>query len=80
MAATLGDTVYVLGGRGSAQNTQERSAFAVDARSGRVTSAGRLPFALSDSGSVSLGGRILLFGGRDRAGHVHDDIVEVRPR
>jgi N-acetylneuraminic acid mutarotase len=79
-AGVIGDTVYLIGGRGSAQGTQSGAVRAVDPHTGRVTPTGRLPFPLADAGIASLRGRILVFGGQDRAGHVHDQIIEVRPR
>jgi YVTN family beta-propeller protein len=74
--AALGSTFYVLGGRGSASNSQRRGIWAVDPH-GRVRAAGRLPVAMSDLGAVALGGRILVAGGRDRRGTVHGELLEL---
>jgi hypothetical protein len=45
-----------------------------------VRSAGRLPLALSDLSAVALHGRLLVVGGRDRAGRVQSELLEMAPR
>ncbi|MEA2441351.1 MAG: hypothetical protein QOH76_2775 [Thermoleophilaceae bacterium] len=79
-AATLGDTVYVIGGRGAAQGTQTRRILAIDPGSGRVRKAGRLPRGLSDAGVAAVPGAILLAGGRDAAGRPRSEVLRLEPR
>jgi hypothetical protein len=71
--------VYVLGGRGAPQGTQTRAILAIDPATGRVTRAGRLPRPASDMGAAAIGGRIALAGGRDRAGRVLAQVLELTP-
>jgi N-acetylneuraminic acid mutarotase len=71
--------LYLFGGRTDAGTTR-RSIWAVDTRSGRVKSAGRLPGALSDAAAITVGDRILLVGGRTAAGRVSDRVVELALR
>jgi len=77
--ASLGGYMYVLGGRGEGLTDQTSAILAVDPKSGSVSSAGRLPEALSDLGAASLGGRIVAVGGRDRAGTVHERALTLLP-
>jgi hypothetical protein len=42
-----------------------------------VWRAGALPQALSDLSAVTLGSRIVVAGGRDRAGRVHRELLEL---
>jgi hypothetical protein len=79
-AAAIGGTVYVIGGRGSTLGTQVRSILAVDAATGKVTSAGRLPRALSDMGASGTRSGILIAGGRERSGNVSDVLLLLRRR
>ena len=51
----------------------------VDPATGTVHPAGSLPHPLSDAAAVADGGRILVIGGRDAAGRVSDEIVELKP-
>jgi hypothetical protein len=44
-----------------------------------VRIAGRLPEPLSDLGAASLPGRIVVVGGRDSAGIVHDRALTLLP-
>ena len=67
-AVALDGGVYMLGGRGSASDSQTREILRLDPASGQVTRAGRLPVALSDAAAVVLGGRVLLAGGQSVAG------------
>jgi YVTN family beta-propeller protein len=69
-AASLGDTVYVAGGRGADVGSARAAIVAVDPRTRRVHLAGRLPTPLSDLAAVSLGDRIELVGGRGTGGTV----------
>ena len=45
-----------------------------------VQKAGTLPQALSDLAAVTIGGQVLVAGGRDAAGAVHDELWTLRPR
>jgi len=67
-AATLGSTVYVVGGRGGASGSQTASVLAIDPRSGLVRLAGRLPQGISDAAAVASQGAIVVAGGRTAAG------------
>jgi hypothetical protein len=71
-AATLGGTVYLLGGRGALQGSQTRRILAIDPKAGTVRKAGRLPRPVSDAGAAAVPGGIVLAGGRDAAGPVAD--------
>jgi YVTN family beta-propeller protein len=73
--AALGNTFYVLGGRGDAPTSQRRAIWAVDPATGYVRAAGRLPMALSDLGAVTAGDRLLVAGGRDSRGGVHRELL-----
>jgi DNA-binding beta-propeller fold protein YncE len=77
--AVLGNTFYVLGGRGANLTSQTSRVWAVDVHSGRVRQAGRLPAALSDVGATASGGAVLVAGGRDSQGRVHDQLWALRP-
>jgi DNA-binding beta-propeller fold protein YncE len=70
--AALGGIFYVLGGRGDGAGSQRRAILAIDPRSGRVRSGGRLPLALSDLSAATTpdGRRIAVAGGRDPGGKV----------
>jgi len=78
-AATLGETVYVVGGRGPALGTQTDAVLAIDAATGRVTRAGRLPRRLSDIGVTAARDHLTVVGGRDPAGQVRNEALELRP-
>jgi N-acetylneuraminic acid mutarotase len=78
-AATLAGTVYVLGGRGQARNSQSRAIYAVNPSTGAVSKAGMLPYGVSDATAVSLDGEILVIGGLDAGGRTHDDLIAVTP-
>ena len=67
-------------GRDSADGTQTRAILAIDSTTGRVTRAGQLPRAASDMGAASLGGKIVLAGGRDSSGRVLAQVLELAPR
>jgi len=74
--AALGGTFYVLGGRGDGADSQRSAILAIDPRSGRVRSGGRLPLALSDLSAATTpdGRRIAVAGGRGPGGKVHDEL------
>jgi hypothetical protein len=67
-AITIGQTVYVVGGRGDSLDARSAAVWAIDPLTGRVRSAGRLPQPTSDAGVVSLGDAIVVAGGRTAAG------------
>jgi len=69
-AATIGDVAFVIGGRGATAGSVVGSIVSVDLRTHSIRDAGTLAFARSDLAAVSLGGRILLAGGRDGTGAV----------
>ena len=68
-----------MGGRGDALDSARAAIVSVDS-SGRVARAGRLPVPLSDTGAATLGGRIVVVGGRDARGAVHDEVRVLEPR
>ena len=67
-AAAIGQTVYVVGGRGDSLDARSAAVWAIDPLTGRVRSAGRLPQPISDAGVVSLGNAIVVAGGKTAAG------------
>ena len=67
-AASLGDTVYVIGGRGATLGSATDRIVAVDPAGGAIRPAGRLASARSDLAAAGLGDHILLAGGRDGTG------------
>jgi hypothetical protein len=69
----------VIGGRGDALGSQRAAILSVDPATGRVARAGHLPVALSDTGAAAVGSRIVVVGGRDARGGVHDEIRELAP-
>lgn len=79
-AATLGSTVYVVGGRGELDNAQTASIWAIDPRTGQVHMAGHLPAPLSDAGVRTVGGVIVVVGGLERSGATASTIAELIPR
>jgi YVTN family beta-propeller protein len=60
--------VYVIGGRGSSLTSQTARIVALDPANGHVRVAGSLASPRSDLAAVTVGGRILLFGGHEPAG------------
>ena len=78
-AAAIGSTVFVLGGRGAALDSQTRRIVAIDLPTARVRSAGLLPEALSDLAAVTISGRVLVAGGRGASGPV-DTVRELTAR
>jgi hypothetical protein len=69
-AATLGSSVYLVGGRGNVLDTPSSSVWSIDPVTGAVRAAGRLPRPLSDVGVLSVGGAIVVAGGLSTAGTV----------
>ncbi len=67
-AATLGSSVYLVGGRGENLDSQTDRVWSIDPSTGVVHAAGRLPRALSDAGVLSVGNAILVVGGRTGEG------------
>jgi N-acetylneuraminic acid mutarotase len=67
-AAAIGQTVYVVGGRGDSLDARSAAVWAIDPLTGRVRTAGELPQPISDAGVVSLGDAIVVAGGRTAAG------------
>ena len=78
-AATLGASVYLVGGRGDLLNAQTSTVWAIDPQSGRVRVAGRLPTALSDTGVLTIGGVIVVAGGLDPGGATMSAVGELVP-
>jgi hypothetical protein len=69
-AATLGSSVYLVGGRGDLLNSQSASVWSIDPLTGTVRRAGRLPRPLSDTGVLTVGHAIIVAGGLSSAGTV----------
>jgi hypothetical protein len=67
-AATLGSTVYLIGGRGDSTTSQTSAIWAIDPANGAVRPAGRLPQPLSDAGVLAVQGTIVVAGGHSPAG------------
>ncbi len=67
-AATLGSSVYLVGGRGENLDSQTDRVWSIDPSTGSVHVAGLLPRALSDAGVLSVGKTILVAGGRTSEG------------
>jgi hypothetical protein len=67
-AATLGSTVYLVGGRGPSDTDQTAAVYAVDPITGRVRSAGRLPKPTSDAAVMTIGNAIVVAGGQSPTG------------
>ncbi len=78
-AATLGSTVYFVGGRGELDNQQTASIWAINPQTGAVRAAGRLPQRLSDSGVLTVGGAIVVAGGLTSSGSVVPTVGELVP-
>ncbi|MDX6630843.1 MAG: hypothetical protein QOH00_3089, partial [Gaiellales bacterium] len=75
-AASLGGTVFVIGGRGTPLGSVSSAIVAIDPRSGRAAAAGRLRVARSDLAAIAVGHKILIAGGGTRRG-VTDAISEL---
>lgn len=69
-AATLGSSVYLVGGRGDASTSQTSGVWSINPQSGAVHRAGHLPQPLSDTGVLSVGGAIVVAGGLSPSGTV----------
>jgi YVTN family beta-propeller protein len=69
-AASIGDTAFVIGGRGATLDTPTSRIVAVDPVKRRAHVVGALPQPLSDLAAVALGTSILLAGGHSATGTV----------
>ena len=79
--AALGKTFYVLGGRGDSLAGQTARDLGDRRRAAAACGGpGRLPVALSDLSAVAVGGRVVVVGGRDAGGGVHDEVWTLAPR
>lgn len=78
-AATLGSSVYFVGGRGELDNQQTASIWAINPQTGAVRGAGRLPQPLSDAGVLTVGDAIVVAGGLTRAGNAVANVGELVP-
>ena len=78
-AATLGSTVYLVGGRGDAPDAQTARVWAIDPMTGTVHIAARLPQPLSDAGVLAVGHGIVVAGGLTRSGATVADVGELVP-
>jgi hypothetical protein len=58
----------VIGGRGPSLGSQTAAILSIDPSSGRVHQAGHLALPLSDAAIATVGGQIVLAGGRGAAG------------
>jgi N-acetylneuraminic acid mutarotase len=67
-AASFGGILYVIGGRGSAPDSQTAAILAIDPANGRVSHAGALARPLSDAAVAIVGGHILIAGGQSASG------------
>ena len=77
-AATLGSSVYLIGGRGNLDNEQTAAVYAVDPLTGRVKPAGHLPHPTSDAAAVTIGAAIVVAGGQSPTGTL-DGVGELVP-
>jgi N-acetylneuraminic acid mutarotase len=77
-AFALGRYVYVVGGRGAAQGSQNADLVAIDSTSGRAVRVARLPQPLSDASVTVSGGRVWVAGGASTGGPV-GSILELEP-
>jgi N-acetylneuraminic acid mutarotase len=78
-AATLGSTVYLVGGRGDSLDAQTARVWAIDPLTGTVHVAGRLPQPLSDAGVLAVGRGIVVAGGMTPSGATVADVGELMP-
>jgi len=69
-AAAIGDTAFVIGGRGAAADSPLSSIVAIDLAARKARLVGSLDAPLSDLAAVSTGKTILLAGGRGATGTV----------
>jgi N-acetylneuraminic acid mutarotase len=67
-AATLGSTVYMIGGRGPSITAQTSAVYAVNPLTGHVRRAGHLPKPVSDAAAVTIGRAIVVAGGQSPTG------------
>jgi hypothetical protein len=78
-AATLGQSVYLVGGRGDLSNAQTAAVWAINPSTGAVRAAGRLPEPLSDTGVVTVGDAIVVAGGLTGSGRTASGVGELVP-
>lgn len=69
-AGVIGNTMYIVGGRGETVTDRFARVWAIDPLTGRVRLAATLPQPLSDAAVVSLGDRLLVAGGSAASGTV----------
>jgi hypothetical protein len=77
--ATLGATVYLVGGRGDSVDAQTAGIWAINPVTGAVRAAGRLPAALSDTGVFTIGDAIVVAGGLSPSGATASGVGELVP-
>ncbi len=63
-AATLGSSVYLIGGRSDLLDGQTASVLAINPLTGRIRAAGALPQPTSDAAAVPVGDAIVIAGGQ----------------
>jgi hypothetical protein len=78
-AATLGSTVYMVGGRGDLDNQQTATVWAINPQTGAVHVAGHLPQPLSDTGVLTVGNAIIVAGGLETSGGTASSVGELVP-
>jgi N-acetylneuraminic acid mutarotase len=78
-AATLGSTVYMVGGRGDLDNQQTATVWAINPQTGAVHVAGHLPQPLSDTGVLTVGNAIIVAGGLEASGGTASSVGELVP-
>jgi N-acetylneuraminic acid mutarotase len=78
-AALLGNQVYLVGGRNSADTSQYNGVWAIDPVTGKVRAGGHLPQATSDAAVTAVSGRIIVAGGLTPSGSVLASVGELVP-
>ena len=78
-AATLGSSVYLVGGRGDLLNSQTSSVLGIDPRTGAVKQVARLPQPLSDPGVLTVGNAIVVAGGLTSANQAVTSVGALTP-
>ncbi len=69
-AGVIGNTMYIVGGRGETVTDRFAGVWAIGPLTGRVRLAAMLPRHLSDAAVLSLGDRLLVAGGSAASGTV----------
>lgn len=77
-AVTLGQEIYLVGGRGPSDTDQTSAVYAVNPLTGDVTSAGWLPKPTSDAAVMTIGRAIVVAGGQSPTGTL-DSVGELVP-